>query len=79
MYKPQEVAKRWRVAVDKVLALIHSGQIRAINLAENPHGRPRWRITQQELERFELSRSTRPPVPKVRRRRQSLNSGKEWF
>jgi hypothetical protein len=68
------------VAADKVLHLIHTGQLRAINLAHDPNGRPRFRIHQDEVERFEEARSTKPPPPKRRRRRrEAATVGKEYF
>ncbi len=81
MLTPPEVAKRWGVAADKVLQLIHSGQLRGVNLAVNPKGRPRYRIALAEIERFEEARATIPPVPKQlrSRRRREVTGGKEFF
>jgi hypothetical protein len=77
---PPQLARRWGVAADKVNALINSGQLRAVNLAVNPRGRPRYRIYLSEVERFEAARSTKPPIPKQRRRRRSAaTTGKEYF
>ena len=81
MLTPPELAKRWGVAADKVLHLIHTGQLVGVNLACNPKGKPRWRISQSEIERFEQSRSSKPPLPKQRRqrRRAAVDVGKEYF
>ena len=81
MLTPPQLAKRWGVAADKVLLLIHSGQLQAVNLAVNPKGRPRFRIHSAEVERFEGMRSSKPPLPKPsqRRRRAPISSGKEYF
>lgn len=57
---PPQLARRWGVAAEKVNQLINSGQLRAINLAENPDGRPRYRIYLSEVERFEDERATCP-------------------
>lgn len=38
---PPALARRWGVSPDKVLALLKSGQLRGVNLAINPNGRPR--------------------------------------
>ena len=76
---PPELAKQWGVASDKVLHLIHTGQLRAVNLACNAKGRPRWRIAVTEVERFEATRSNKPPVPRQRRRRTAATSGREFF
>jgi hypothetical protein len=76
---PPELGKLWEVGGDKVLALIHSGQLRAVNLAVKDSGRPRFRIAESEIRRFENARSSKPPVPKVRRRRRREATGKEYF
>lgn len=68
---PPQLAKRWGVHPDKVLGLIHTGQLVALNLAANLEGRPRFQILLSEIQRFEESRSTKPPVPKPRRRRRA--------
>ena len=75
---PPEVARKWGVNDAKVLALIDSGELIAINLALNPKGKPRYRILLTEIERFEQSRSTKPPEPKPRRRRRQAG-GKDYF
>lgn len=80
MITPPELALRWGVDADKVLKLIHSGQLRAVNLAANPKGRPRWRISMDEVERFEERRANKPPAPKPKRRRQrQAQPAKEYF
>jgi hypothetical protein len=89
MLTPPGLARRWGVAPDKVLFLIHTGQLRAINLAQTVDGltekgkprRPRWRIPLGEIERFEEARSSKPPAPKQyrRRRRQLATAEKQYF
>lgn len=76
---PPELARRWGVEAWKVNSLINSGQLRAINLALKPHGRPRYRIYLSEIERFEASRTSQPPVPKVRHRRRRNRPGVKEF
>ena len=77
---PPQLARRWGVAADKVLRLVHSGQLRAVNLAVDPKGIPRYRIYMSEVVRFEEARSTKPPIPKQRRRRRPAASvGTEYF
>jgi len=78
---PPQLARCWGVAAEKVNALINSGQIRAINLATDPNGRPRYRIYMSEVERFEEARSSKSPIPKQRRqrRRELATAGKEYF
>jgi hypothetical protein len=78
---PPELARRWGVANEKVMLLIKSGQLVALNLAANPHGRPRYRILLSEVERFEKARSTQPPpeVSAPRRRHMTEPAAKEYF
>jgi excisionase family DNA binding protein len=56
---PPEVARRFGIKPDKVLTWIATGGLVAINAAERPGGRPRWRISQEALEAFERRRSSR--------------------
>jgi hypothetical protein len=77
---PPQLAARWGVHPDKVIHFINSGELKAINLAVNRKGKPRYRIRLTEVARFEEARSTQPPVPKVRRRRRRLEmAGKDYF
>jgi len=76
---PPDLARLWRVNVAKIYALIASGEIAAINLAVNPNGKPRLRIKLTEVERFEQSRSTKPPEPAPRRRRRKATPVKDYF
>jgi hypothetical protein len=69
-WTPPEIAKRWRVSEDKVLALIRSGRLRAFDVASPGSSRPRWRVPLDALLAFEAGRA---PVeaPKKRRRREA--------
>ena len=68
---PPEIAKRFGIAHDKVLAWIRSGELRAINGATAPDGRPRYLIDEADLLAFEARRSNSPaPAKKRRSRRQ---------
>lgn len=57
----------------KILTWIHRGELRALNVAENASGRPRWRIPLEAWEAFEKARSNAPPVEiaSPRRRRKA--------
>jgi len=66
---PPQIAQRYGVKADKVLVWIRSGELRAVNVAARPTGRPRWRITEADLVIFENRRTARPPAPAARRRR----------
>ncbi len=66
---PPEIARRYGISVDKVLAWIRTGELRALNLAESRSGRPRWRIDHVDLMAFESQRAAIPDKPQPRRRR----------
>jgi hypothetical protein len=66
---PPALAAQWGVDVAKILHWIRSGELRAVNLATDPNGRPRYAIDQADILAFELSRQVQPPPPRVRRRR----------
>jgi excisionase family DNA binding protein len=55
--RPAELARLWRCSTDTILALIHSGELRAVNVALTPHGRPRWVIDQGEVDSFQRRRA----------------------
>jgi Helix-turn-helix domain len=70
MHSPPAVAKKLVVAPNKVLGWIRRGQLRAFNVASNIGGRPRWRISADDLEKFlALRQSTGSPEPRRSRRR----------
>ena len=73
-YKVAELAKRWIVDQHSVLDRIHSGELRAINVATNLSSRPRWRVSAEAVRLFELARSS-GPTPKVARPRQKKAEG----
>ena len=64
---PPEVARLFRVSNEKVLTWIRNGELRAINIAMRPDGRPRYRIDREDLADFELRRQIVPPPPRTRR------------
>lgn len=65
------VARMLGVADKAVLDWIRSGELRAVNLARTPNGRPRYAIEVADIEAFERSREVIPaePTPKRVRRR----------
>lgn len=66
---PPAVARAYGVNVGKVLAWIRSGELRAVNLASRPGGRPRWRISADAIAQFEARRLAVAPRPRRRRNR----------
>lgn len=70
----EQVAERYAVGKATVWGWIHSGELLALNVGRKPGAKkPRWRITAEAIERFELIRSSRPPAPPVRRRRKQTS------
>jgi hypothetical protein len=76
-FTPPTVAKRYGVSVNKILDLIRLGEIEAFDVANRGSRRPRFRISAEALERFELARSSRP-TPKPSRKRKAT-AGKDYF
>jgi hypothetical protein len=66
---PPAVGRLLNIKPAKVLAWVKSGQLSAVNVAERPGGRPRWRISRDSLDLFLATRANRAPVKAVRRRR----------
>lgn len=68
---PPQYACRLGIKPDKVLAWIRSGELRAINVATNAHGRPRWRIPAEAILAFESARTSRPTAKSPRQRKRT--------
>jgi excisionase family DNA binding protein len=62
-----DVATHARVKADTVLAWIHAGDLRAVNVASPGCKRPRWRIEPAELDKFLAAREAVPPPAKKKR------------
>jgi len=73
---PPQIARMWGVSVEKILAFIRAGQLRAVNGAlPGRNQRPRWLVDVDDLRAFEESRSNQhqqpdasKPAPRARRR-----------
>ena len=76
---PPEVARMWGISPDKVLAWIHKGELRAINVAASQNGRPRYRIDIKDLEDFEARRSVVSVERTKRSRRRKQDGVIEFF
>lgn len=76
---PPEVARYLRVGRDKVLGMIRTGILPAVNVAGESSTRPRYVIQPTDLELFIARRAAvaMPRSPRRRRRTQAI--GKEWF
>lgn len=66
---PPEVAKLLRVRVDKVRSWIMQGALRAVDVSEHCGGRPRYRVSADDLRAFLERRSVKPAVAAPRPRR----------
>jgi hypothetical protein len=73
------VAARYGVAVDKVLIWIANGELRAVNIATRPTGRPRWAIGEDDLAEFEQARAAVPPRRASRQPRPSVKTERRYF
>ena len=66
------VAECFGVTQATVLAWIHAGELKAVNVSRSPGAkRPRWRVTQAALAAFETARRTTPAASRACRRRPS--------
>ncbi len=73
------VAKRLAIHPSKVRNWIASGELVAVDISEKRGGRPRWRISEADLEAFLLRRSAPAPAPATRRRRKVDASVTKYF
>jgi len=64
---PPQLARRYGISPDKVLAWIRSGELRAVNVATRPFGRPRYVIPEAAIADFETRRAVSPLAPRPRR------------
>ena len=69
---PPQIARRWGVSPQKILAWIGSGELRAINAATRLGGRPRFLIDVADLAVFEQRRAVVATPAAVRRRRRDI-------
>jgi len=68
-YSVKQICERYSVGEHTVLGWIRRGELRAIDVSRTPGGKPRWRITPEALEAFELSRTAEPTPPRRRRKK----------
>jgi len=73
------LARRYGVEPEKILHWIRSGELRAVNIATRPTGRPRFLIDEADVLVFEERRVARPPAISPRRRRAEPERMVEFF
>jgi hypothetical protein len=78
-FTPPELARLKGIEPEKILVWIRSGELRAVNYATRPTGRPRWRIKAEDWLAFEERRAARPPAKVSRRPRRSTPHVTEFF
>ncbi len=78
---PPQLAEEWGISADKVVYLIKTGQLLAIDISSDLGSvRPRYLIDQRDIEAFEQSRAVVPPAAKTKRRRRRRDPAvKEYF
>ena len=76
---PPAFAAQWGIDVSKVLTWIRSGELRAIDAATVPGGRPRYLIDVADVALFEQRRQVRAPEPRTRTRRKPVTDVIEFF
>jgi len=67
--RPNQIARRFGIGIHKVLGWIQRGELRAVNVANDPRARPQWVILPEDLATFEQRRAACPKSATVRRRR----------
>jgi len=79
-YTVRDIQNRYNVTEQTVLGWIHSGELKAVNVGRSlAKKKPRWRITQEALDAFEVLRTPTPSAPRTRRRRKQDNSVVEFY
>lgn len=56
-YGVRDLCDRFSVGEHTVLGWIRRGEMRAVNVARKPIGRPKWRVTAEALAAFESGRA----------------------
>ena len=65
---PAEFAGRYHIGLSKVLAWLASGELGGIDVSLGRRKKPRWRIRQIDIERFEARRANAAAAPPKPRR-----------
>ena len=77
-YSVREASEELSISRPSTRKLIKSGQLVACDVSLQPGGRPRYRISDEDLENF-ISRRTHQASPPRRRRRKKRPLTKQYF
>lgn len=73
-------AAEWlAVTSDKIVDLIHSGQLVGIDVSLRGGQKARWRISREALDAFLLRRQSSPASPRQRRRSREPTAVTEYY
>jgi excisionase family DNA binding protein len=79
-YSVRDLCERYGVGEHTVLAWIRSGELRAVNVGRSAATKkPRWRITQEALTKWEALRAPTPPLPRTRRKKRADTGVIEFY
>jgi excisionase family DNA binding protein len=76
---PPLLAERLGVSPDKVRGWIKSGQLAATDVSKRPGGRPRYRISEDAVRKFEQKRKAGEPPAAPQKRRKKDPGVKKFF
>ncbi len=69
-----DLTERYGVSEHTVLGWIRSGELKAFSVGRSPGAKkPRWRVSAEAVESFELRRTPTPPKARARRRRRDVS------
>jgi len=71
-YTVADLCRRWRCGAEKVYGFLRRAELVAVTIATNLCGRPQWRVTAAEVEKFERRRSSTPTPKPPRRRKKTV-------
>jgi hypothetical protein len=79
-FSPRSLATRWGVKVQHVLGMIHRGAIVATDMSATLGAkRPTYRISADEVRRFEAARSVGSATPVARPARQATKRTAKFY
>jgi hypothetical protein len=78
-YGVPDLCERYAVGPHTVLTWIRSGELRAVNVARRPGGRPSWRVTAEAVAAFEAARTPTPASPRGRRAKRAAGDVVEFY